>query len=61
MVVAALDFIGEQFFQIRETAPGNLNFDNITFFLNAIDELLEDDSFIALRSRRARHSSPAAG
>ena len=55
MIVADLDFIGEQFFQIREVAPGNLNFDNVTFFLNAMDSLLEDDSFVELRSRRARH------
>ena len=55
VIVADLDFIGEQFFQIREVAPGNLNFDNVTFFLNAMDSLLEDDSFVELRSRRARH------
>ena len=55
IVVADLDLIGEQFFQIREQAPGGLNFDNITFFLNAMDTLVEEDAFIDLRSRRARH------
>ena len=55
IVVAGLDFVGEQFFAIRAQAPGDLNFDNVTFFLNAIDTLLGDESFIDLRSRRAQH------
>ena len=33
----------------------NASFDNIVFFLNAIDVLVGDEAFIALRNRRVRH------
>ena len=55
IVIADLDFISQQFFQIRQMGAGNLNFDNVTFFLNAIDVLVGDESFVTLRNRRVRH------
>jgi ABC-2 type transport system permease protein len=55
IVVADLDFISDYFFQLRQAAPANARFDNVEFFLNAMDVLAGDESFIPLRDRRVRH------
>jgi ABC-2 type transport system permease protein len=55
IVIADLDIISDYFFGIRAQAPVNATFDNITFFLNAIDLLAGDEPSIALRNRRTPH------
>jgi gliding motility-associated transport system permease protein/gliding motility-associatede transport system auxiliary component len=54
IVIADLDFVSNYFLDIRASAP-DASFDNVTFFLNAIDRLTGDESFIPLRHRRPRH------
>jgi len=54
VVVADADMMGEQFFELRRQGIETLDFDNVTFLLNAVDELAGDRSFIALRKRRPR-------
>jgi ABC-2 type transport system permease protein len=55
--VADLDMIGSEFFGMRRAGLGDtdIQFDNVTFILNCIDDLAGDSSFIDLRSRRPRH------
>ena len=55
VVVMDVDMFGEQFFELRRRGVEGLRFDNVTFILNAVDELAGDRAFIALRKRRPKH------
>lgn len=60
ILTADLDLLTGGFFALREmgtdAASGvTLDFDNVTFILNAVDRLSGDDALIAVRSRRTRH------
>ncbi len=58
--VTDIDMIHQRFFELRDqgTYPESgvgFSFDNVTFVLNALDELSGDDRFIELRKRRPEH------
>ena len=55
IVVSDVDLMSEQFFELRRRGVENLNFDNVTFVLNAVDQLSGDSAFIGLRKRRPRY------
>jgi ABC-2 type transport system permease protein len=55
VIIADVDMMGEQFFELRRRGVENLTFDNVTFVLNAVDQIAGDPSFLALRKRRPRH------
>jgi ABC-2 type transport system permease protein len=50
--VADIDMISDWFFFERSRGESNLNFDNVTFVLNAVDVLAGDNTFLNLRKRR---------
>jgi ABC-2 type transport system permease protein len=55
ILVADVDIMGEQFFQLRAQGMERLELDNVSFLLNAVDALAGDEDFIELRKRRRRH------
>ena len=55
VVVADLDAMSPWFHQIRDDAPKGLEFDNLTFILNAVDVVAGDTSYVELRKRRPKH------
>lgn len=60
LLVADIDMLSDSLFTLRRMGnePGagiNLNFDNVTFVLNAIDSVAGDERFLAVRNRRPKH------
>jgi ABC-2 type transport system permease protein len=52
--VADTDIISDFFFHLRESKQFNLDLDNVTFVLNAVDQLAGDTAMIELRNRRPK-------
>lgn len=58
--VADMDMISNPFFFIRDKEWQGLKLDNITFILNAVDELSGEEALLSLRGRQARHRTLTA-
>lgn len=52
VVIADLDMISPEFFELRQQGVADFTFDNVTFILNAVDVLAGDESLLELRKRR---------
>jgi ABC-2 type transport system permease protein len=60
VLVADVDMLSPEIFSIRERGPIveagiNFDFDNVTFILDALDELADEPRFIEIRNRRLTH------
>jgi len=60
ILVADIDMLNWQFFRLREVgevpdAGVRFDFDNVTFVLNVLDTLADDDRFLQIRKRRPKH------
>jgi ABC-2 type transport system permease protein len=62
ILVSDIDCLYSAFFMIRARGEEegvedqvNLDFDNVTFILNTLDTLADDDRFVPIRSRRPAH------
>ncbi len=53
--IADLDIVSSTFFDLRAQGGQDLVFDNVTFILNAVDDLAGDSSLLELRKRRRAH------
>ncbi|HYC99622.1 MAG TPA: hypothetical protein VEB22_00215, partial [Phycisphaerales bacterium] len=52
VLVSDLDMVSDLFFAMRENGALDMEFDNVPFVLNAVDELIGDRSLVDLRKRR---------
>jgi ABC-2 type transport system permease protein len=59
VLVTDVDMLSQLFFKLRELGEQDegmhFDFDNVTFVLNALDDLAGDSRFVAIRSRRPKH------